>query len=63
MLDKALIEALEEVVREEGQPRAVAQRLAAWLSRLSEAELGRDDNTQLLANVREALVVEGDNAN
>ncbi|WP_447909478.1 CxC ATPase DNA modification system associated small protein [Brevundimonas bullata] len=63
MLDKALIEALEDVVREEGQPRAVAQRLAAWLNRLSEAEVGRDENTSLLANVREALVVEGDNAN
>lgn len=63
MLDKALIDALDEVVREEGQPRAVAQRLAAWLTRLSEAELGRDDHTQLFANVREALVVGPDDAN
>lgn len=63
MLDKALIETLENVVREEGQSRAVAQRLGAWLSSLSEKELTRDDNTQFLANVREALAVEGDDAN
>lgn len=63
MLDKALIEALEAVVLEQGQPRAVAQRLTAWLTQASEAELGRDDHTQLFNNVREALIVGPDNAN
>lgn len=63
MLDKALIEALEAVVLEQGQPKAVAQRLIAWLNQASEAELGRDDNTQMFNNVREALVVGADHAN
>lgn len=63
MLDKALIEALEAVVLEQGQPKAVAQRLIAWLNQASEAELGRDDHTQMFNNVREALVVGTDHAN
>lgn len=62
MLDKALIEALEAVVAEAGQPKAVAQRLTAWLTQASESELGRDDHTQLFNNVREALVLGGDHA-
>jgi hypothetical protein len=63
MLDKALIEALEAVVAEQGQPKAVALRLAAWLTQASEADLGRDDHTQLFNNVREALVLGSDHAN
>ena len=62
MLDKALIEALAEVVKEEGQPSSVALRLTAWLTQLSENDLGKDEHTQLFANVREALVLEADNA-
>jgi len=59
MLDKALMEAIDAVVSEEGQPKAVAQRLKAWLSRMSENELGKDENTQFLNNVREALTLAG----
>ena len=55
MLDKALIEALDEVVAEEGQPKSVALRLAAWLTQMSDGEPSRDENTQFLTNVREAL--------
>jgi len=56
MLDKALIEAIEDVVAEEGQHKRVAQRLIAWLNQLSEGEPGRDENTHFLNNVRDALV-------
>ncbi len=59
MLDKALIEAITAVVAEEGQPKAVAHRLIAWLTRMSEIELGKDENTQFLNNVRDALLLPG----
>ncbi|MCG3775338.1 MAG: hypothetical protein JW395_2170 [Nitrospira sp.] len=57
MLDKTLVAAITEVVVEAGQPKAVAQRLVAWLTRWGEAEPSVDENTQFLSNVQEALVV------
>lgn len=63
MLDKALKEAIDEVVNEAGQPKSVAQRLTAWLTRMSEAELEREENAQFLHNVREALVLGDNDAN
>jgi hypothetical protein len=62
MLDKALTEAIAEVVAEAGQPASVAHRLTAWLTRLSETDLGQDENTQFLANVRNALMLEDGDA-
>lgn len=62
MLDKALVEALGEVVKATGQPQSVGQRLLAWLTRMSETEVGRDENNQFLANVRDALVLEDSHA-
>jgi hypothetical protein len=59
MLDKALTEAIAAVVTEEDQPKTVAMRLTAWLTRMSEVELGRDENTQFLQNVRDALLLPG----
>lgn len=63
MLDKALTEAIAEVVVEAGQPASVAQRLTAWLTRLSETDVGRDENTQFLMNVLNALTLEDGDAN
>lgn len=58
MLDPALVEAINEVVAEERQPKSVALRLTAWLTQMSEGDLSRDEHTQFLDNVREAISVE-----
>lgn len=55
MLDKVLMKAIQDVVAEAGQPAAVSQRLIAWLTNMSDADPGVDDNTQFLTNVRKAL--------
>ena len=47
MLDRALEEALEEVVREAGQPETVARRLTAWLRQMSEGALGQGRRRQI----------------
>ena len=60
MLDKTLMESIAEVVAEEGQPVSVANRLIAWLTEMSNAELGRDDNSRFLGNVLQAIVEEDD---
>ena len=60
MLDTALAHAITEITADFGQPRSVAQRLLAWLKQMSEAELTKDENTQFLANVCNALLVEED---
>ena len=41
MLDRALIEAIEEVVDEAKQPKSVATRLTAWLTRPAKKNLVR----------------------
>ena len=58
MLDKALVEALGEVVSEAGQPKSVARRLMAWLTRMSEGELPREDHERFLKDVCNAIVME-----
>lgn len=63
MIDEALKAAITEVLEERGQPPNVAQRLIAWLSRMSEVTLGKDENTQLLRNVLDALVPESEDEN
>jgi hypothetical protein len=62
MLDQALIDAIAEVAADAGQPKAVAQRLTAWLTRLSETNPGLDENTQFLTSVHSALVLEDGDA-
>lgn len=59
MLDPALIDAINEVVEGEGQPKSVASRLIAWLTQMSDGDPGRDENTHFLTNVRDALVLGG----
>lgn len=56
-LDPALSAAIDAVVAEHGQPAAVGQRLKAWLTEISRGELGKDDDTQFFASVREAIVL------
>ncbi|OHB26272.1 MAG: hypothetical protein A2790_20105 [Phenylobacterium sp. RIFCSPHIGHO2_01_FULL_69_31] len=63
MLDPALVEALQAVVAEEGQPPQVAQRLIAWLNQTSTSEPTRDENTHFLKNVHDALSVKVADAN
>lgn len=56
-IDSALEAAVIEVVREAGQPEAVASRILAWLKAGSAGELSIDDNEQLLMLTRNAIVV------
>ena len=58
MLDRALVDAIVEVVADEGQPESVAKRLIAWLTARSEGEPSRDEDTRFLESVRNAMVVE-----
>ena len=63
-LDRALEEALQTAVSEAGQPKAVAQRLIAWLKALSEGEGSEDQNLRFYENVTSAINVNvGENAN
>lgn len=62
MLDPALVDAIAEMAAEAGQPKTVAQRLTAWLMRLSETNPGVDENTHFLTNVHSALVLEDGDA-
>lgn len=62
MLDKALSKALDEVVEEAGQPQTVARRLKAWLTRMSEGEISREDKERFLKDVCDELVTEAKDA-
>jgi hypothetical protein len=54
-----LEEAVRSVVAEAKQPVAVAQRLIAWLKELSESDLGAEDKSRHLDNLRAALDLSG----
>ena len=55
MLDPALVAAIADAVAAENRSPNVARRLTAWVRRLSDGDVGRDENTGFIANVREAL--------
>lgn len=59
MLDEALRGAIVAVVKDAGQPDAVASRLLAWLEELSQQELGKDEQTRFFDMVRDELAIEG----
>ena len=59
-LDEALSAAIHDAVVEEGQPKAVAARLIAWLDALSNGDEPIDREAQFYANLLAAVVVEGD---
>lgn len=62
MLDRALEESLTETVREAGQPEAVARRLTAWLTQMSQRTLVKEDDARFLKAVCDEVDLEGEDA-
>lgn len=60
-LDPALIRALETAVEDAGQPKAVAQRLQAWLTALGQGDASDDSSGQFYSNVLAELTVSDGN--
>lgn len=58
-LDPALKAALRRASKEAGQSDAVANRLLAWFSRLSDEEVARETNAQFYDQVRGELKFDG----
>ena len=58
-LDPALVESVQDAVRELDQPGPVAQRMVAWLKALSDGEASPDLNRQFYDSLLEALAVPG----
>lgn len=56
-LDREVIKAIQEAVRETEQPDKVAKRIEAWLNAMSTSELGATDEQGYLENVRAAITV------
>lgn len=56
-LDREVIKAIQEAVREAGQPDKVAKRIEAWLNAMSTSELSPTDEQGYLENVRAAITV------
>jgi hypothetical protein len=59
-IDPALLEALQAAVNELGQPKPVAQRLAAWLKSLSDGEETEHLDNRFYENLIDELRVPGD---
>lgn len=60
-LDPALEEALRRASKEAGQSNAVASRLIAWFTRLSDEEVSRERNAQFYDQVLTELKIDGAN--
>ena len=58
-LDPALTDAVRKATADSGQPDAVASRVLAWLTRLSDGELSRDTNAQFYNETRQVMKIEG----
>ncbi len=58
MIDNALVQAVEDAVKDAGQPQNVARRLTAWLTQMSEGELSRDENAIFLLEACNELLLE-----
>ncbi len=56
-LDREVIKAIQEAVREAGQPDKVAKRIEAWLNAMSTSELSAADEQGYLETVRAAIIV------
>lgn len=56
-LDREVVKAIQESVREAGQPDKVAKRIEAWLNAMSASELSATDEQGHLENVRAAITV------
>ena len=59
-IEPALRDAIARVVAEKNQPEQVTRRLIAWLEEINRTELGRDDQMQHLANLRDAIALPED---
>ena len=63
-LENELIEAVKKIVNKENQPKAVADRLIAWLEEASQAEITEEDEKRFLKSLRNSIDLEGyNNAN
>ena len=60
-LDPALETALYEATAEIGQPRAVAQRLVAWIKAQSTGESSEEQDLSFYNNVMSAITLPSDN--
>lgn len=58
-IDPALSDALRQAASEAQQPEAVAKRVIAWLTQLSDGSLTRDANAKFYEEVRQVIAVEG----
>ncbi len=56
-IDSALEAAVNEVVKEMGQPEATANRLIAWLKAMSTGEQTADEKEQFLERALSTLIV------
>lgn len=56
-IDSALEAAVNEVVKEMGQPEATANRLIAWLKAMSTGDQTVDEQEQSLQRVLSTLIV------
>lgn len=55
-LDNELIRAVEEAVKEVGQPSTVAKRIIAWLEAMSSGETTRSDLDDFLKTTLTSIV-------
>jgi hypothetical protein len=58
-LDPALSDAVRQAASEAGHSEAVAKRLLAWLTQLSDGDLPREANAQFYDKVRQAIAMQG----
>ena len=54
-LDDEVIRALNETVKETGQPEAVVRRLVAWLEKMSEGDVTSSDMETFLGTTMSAI--------
>jgi hypothetical protein len=59
-LDSALVNSIQEICREIGQPESVSKRLLAWLKESSEKQLSVSEENQYLELLRQAVVIADD---
>ncbi len=59
-IDKALEDALEDTIRNSGQPETVARRIIAWVRQMSQGSLVKEDDARFLKAICDELRLEGD---
>jgi hypothetical protein len=56
-LDSELVNAVQEVCKDIGQPEAVGKRLLAWLKEASEKQMTAAEENQHLETLRQAIAI------